>query len=101
MENHAIQVRTVLRGGAAEQAGFAAGDEWLGIVCGTAAGATAWRIQRLEDLGQYAAPGTAVTALVSRDRRILHLNLQLPRAVTTWRLSARDPALMGTWLGGA
>ena len=101
VENHAIQVRTVLRGGAAEQAGFAAGDEWLGVVCGTGAGATAWRIQRLDDLGQYAAPGAVVTALVARDRRILHLSLQLPRAVTTWRLSARDPALLGAWLGGA
>jgi predicted metalloprotease with PDZ domain len=30
-ENHSVQIKTVLRGGAAEQAGFAAGDEWLGL----------------------------------------------------------------------
>ena len=100
VENHAIQVRTVLRGGAAEQAGFAAGDEWLVIVCGSGPQATAWRIQRLDEIGQYAAPGEVVRALVSRDRRILHLTLQLPRAVSTWRLGVRDPALLGAWLGG-
>jgi predicted metalloprotease with PDZ domain len=30
-ENHAVQIQTVLNGGAAEAAGFAPGDEWLGI----------------------------------------------------------------------
>ena len=29
-----VQIKMVLRGGAAEQAGFAAGDEWLGVDVG-------------------------------------------------------------------
>jgi predicted metalloprotease with PDZ domain len=98
-EANGIQVRTVLRGGAAEQAGFAAGDEWLGITCGTGQAATSWRMQRLEDLAPYAAPGTQVVALVARDRRMLQLPLQLPRGVTTWRLVPRDATLLGAWLG--
>ena len=30
-EQQGIRVKSVLRGSAAEQAGFAAGDEWLGV----------------------------------------------------------------------
>ena len=99
-EANGIQVRTVLRGGVAEQAGLAAGDEWLGIECGTGPGMSAWRLLRLDDLATYAAPGSAVTAVVARDRRILRLPLQLPRGLTTWRLAVRDAALVTAWLGG-
>jgi len=99
-ETQGIQVRTVLRGGAAEQAGFTAGDEWLGIECGQGASVSRWRILRLDDLPSYAAPGTRVTAVVARDRRILHLPLLLPGGVTTWRLAVRDAARVAAWLGG-
>ena len=95
-----IQVKTVLRGGAAEQAGFAAGDEWLGIEYAAAAGRSAWRLLRLDELVQYVAPGSAVTALVARDRRLLQLPLVVPLAVTTWRLAVRDSQQLGRWLAG-
>jgi predicted metalloprotease with PDZ domain len=97
-ESAALQIKTVLRGGAAEQAGFAAGDEWLGVEVGTGAAAHAWRMTRLDDLPLYAGPQTRVKALVSRDKRILRLPLTLPRATTTWRLSVRDKQLTGKWL---
>jgi predicted metalloprotease with PDZ domain len=85
----------VLRGGAAEQAGFAAGDEWVGVeVAGQG-----WRLARLDDLLLYAGPHRKVTALVARDRRLLRLELALPPAVTTWRLALRDPARAQTWFG--
>ena len=100
-ETAGIQVRTVLRGGAAEQAGFAPGDEWLAIECAEGAAApSAWRIQRLDDIGIYAPPGALVTALVARDRRLLRLPLRLPRGVTTWRLTVRDAGLAAPWLQG-
>ena len=91
-----LQVKTVLRGGAAEQAGFCAGDEWLGLETGPG---QLWRLQRLEDVALYAAPNRALRALVARDQRLLYLPLTLPEGVTTWRLAVRDKQRLGAWLG--
>jgi hypothetical protein len=84
----------VLRGGAAEQAGFAANDEWVGVEVGAAG----WRMSKLDDLLLYAGSHKKVTALVARDRRLLRLELNLPPAVTTWRLVLRDAARAQPWL---
>jgi predicted metalloprotease with PDZ domain len=93
-ETAGIQVKTVLRGGAAEQAGLAANDEWLGVeVAGSG-----WRMTKLDDLPFYAGPHRKLTVLAARDRRLLRLELNLPAAVTTWRLVLRDPALAEPWL---
>ena len=78
-----IVVKTVLRGGAAEAAGFAAGDEWLAVQVGS----SRWRIHKLDEIPLYV--GTApvkVKALVSRDKRLLELPLFIPAGQTTWRL---------------
>jgi predicted metalloprotease with PDZ domain len=95
-----IQVKVVLRGGAAEQAGFSANDEWIGIELPPAKGrpAQGWRLTRLDDLALYLGPLRKATALVARDRRLLRLPLALPGGVTTWRLFAQDPARMAAWL---
>ncbi|OYY87335.1 MAG: peptidase M61, partial [Acidovorax sp. 28-64-14] len=75
-ENHSVQLKTVLRGGPAEKAGMAAGDEWLGMqVQGQG-----WRIARLEDVAFYAGAATHVTAVVARDGRLLQLPMALPAA---------------------
>ena len=93
-ETAGILVKTVLRGGAAEQAGLAANDEWLGVeVAGTA-----WRLTRLDDLLLYAGNHKKMTVLVARDRRLLRLELALPAVATTWRLVLRDPAQAQPWL---
>jgi predicted metalloprotease with PDZ domain len=93
-ETSGIQVKTVLRGSAAEQAGLAAGDEWVGVeVAGTG-----WRLSKLEDLLLYAGAHRKVVALVARDRKLLRLDLSIPAAATTWRLALRDPALAQPWL---
>ncbi|HRM93332.1 MAG TPA: peptidase M61, partial [Alicycliphilus sp.] len=75
-ENGGIQVKTVLHGGAAEAAGFMAGDEWLALE----AQGQAWRLHRLDELALYAGGATEVTAIVARDRRLLRLPLALPAA---------------------
>lgn len=95
-----VQIKMVLRGGAAEQAGFSANDEWIGIELGAAKGrpAQGWRITRLDDLALYLGPLKKITALVARDRRLLRLPLTLPSGVTTWRLAAREPAKLAQWL---
>jgi predicted metalloprotease with PDZ domain len=100
-ESQGVQIKTVLRGGAAELAGFAAGDEWLGLnIAGkTAASASGgWRMQKLDDFTLYAGSAKTVTALIARDQRLFRLELTLPPALTTWRLVARDAALLDRWL---
>lgn len=114
-ENHSVQLKTVLRGGPAEKAGMAAGDEWLGLqVQGQG-----WRIARLEDVAFYAGAATQVTAVVARDGRLLQLPMALPTvdlakpkpkptaprsrkaaAATpdTISLTATDSTALGRWL---
>jgi predicted metalloprotease with PDZ domain len=93
-ETNGVQLKNVLRGGAAEQAGMAANDEWIGLeVSGQA-----WRIVKLEDVLLYAGSHKKVTAIVARDRRLLRLELNLPAAATTWRLVLRDAARAQPWL---
>ncbi len=101
-----VQVKIVLRGGAAEQAGFAAGDEWIGIELPPLKGqknhpAQAWRIAKLDDLALYLGSQKKMVAIVARDRRLLRLPLELPMGVTTWRLFGKDAALLGRWLTDA
>ncbi len=106
-DNHqGLQIKTVLRGGAAEQAGFAAGDEWLGLepvsgAKGTRPGLQAesgWRMSRLDDLTLYAGTAQQVIALVARDKRLLRLQLRLPPPASTWRLAVQDAARVDRWL---
>ncbi|MBC5785174.1 M61 family metallopeptidase [Ramlibacter sp. USB13] len=94
-ESAGIVLKNVLRGGAAEQAGMAANDEWVGVeVAGSA-----WRLGKLDDLMLYIGSHRRVTAIVARDRRLLRLDLAIPASVTTWRLVLRDPARAQTWFG--
>ena len=86
-EGSNIVVKTVLRGGAAEQAGFAAGDEWLGLTVGSGKGASRWRLGKLDELALYVGAANKVSALVSRDKRLLRLPVVLPAKAWTWRLA--------------
>ncbi len=104
-ETQGVHIKNVLRGGAAEAAGFAPGDEWLGVeplpqrtgkrLSPQSGG---WRMSRLDDLTSYAGSAPKVVALVSRDKRLLRLELAMPPALTTWRLAIKDAALMDRWL---
>ena len=104
-EAQGLLVKTVLRGGAAERAGFAPGDEWLGLEPAEktknkipAPAANGWRMSRLDDLLLYAGNAQKVTALVSRDKRLLRIELKLPPALTTWRLAVQDAVKIERWL---
>ncbi|MES2412517.1 MAG: peptidase M61 [Pseudomonadota bacterium] len=102
-ENDGLQVRAVLRGGVAEKAGFAAGDEWLGVEpAGKASqdkpSSAGWRMHKLDDLTLYAGVARKMIALVSRDKRLLRLELPMPPALTTWRLAVQDAAKVDLWL---
>jgi predicted metalloprotease with PDZ domain len=99
--NGSVQIKVVLRGGAAEKAGFSANDEWIGIelpAAGRKGQAHAWRITKLDDLALYLGDATRCTAIVARDRKLLRLPLALPAGATTWRLFAHDAAKVADWL---
>lgn len=100
-ESSGIHIKTVLRGGAAEQAGFAAGDEWLGVTVGKGKSASHWRLSKLDDLLLYGGTASKIGALVARDKRLLTLALTLPKSITTWRLTVRDSSMVSQWLSAS
>jgi predicted metalloprotease with PDZ domain len=95
-ETGGLFIQQVLRGGAAEKAGFAAGDEWLAVQTE----GQPWRMQTLDDLTLYTGKAKKLSALVSRDKRLLNLSLVLPAPTTAVRLSIRDTTAVSQWLGG-
>jgi predicted metalloprotease with PDZ domain len=101
-ENHAVQIQTVFNGSVAEVAGFAPGDEWLGITVKSGQKiAGTWRIKRLDQLHWLCGEHKSFTALVTRDGQILQLPVRLPtNDQCVWRLGIKDPAKVGQWLSG-
>jgi predicted metalloprotease with PDZ domain len=95
-----VQVRSVLRGSAAEAAGVFAGDELLAV--------DGWRIRRLDDALAWVAPGAAFELLLVRDQRVLTRRVEPPArpAAPTFSLAedANAPkaalALRRGWLLG-
>jgi predicted metalloprotease with PDZ domain len=93
-----VQVKSVLDGSAAAQAGVAAGDELLAV--------DGWRIRRLDDAAQWLAPGRPFELLLVRDGRVLRLALAPPAtAATTLALALAERPAAGAaslrrgWLG--
>jgi predicted metalloprotease with PDZ domain len=86
-----VQIKAVLRGSAAEVAGLAAGDEWLGLDVGASPAAHAqagsWRLHKLDDLPALLGKATHLVALVSRDKRLLRLPLKVPEQASGWTLA--------------
>ena len=76
-----LTIQSVLRGGLAEQAGMAAGDEWLAVAFSATDGSQpseTWRIHKLDDVPPLLGTRSQLTAWVSRDRRVLALPLTWP-----------------------
>ena len=86
--NGSVQIKAVLRGSAAEQAGFAAGDEWLGLEVGARGQYGHWRVNKLDDVPLLLGKERKAVALVSRDKQLLRLPLTVPQQSTVWRLEA-------------
>lgn len=110
-KNGLVTLTHVLDGGAAQAAGMAPGDEWLGVETGdeetgdeeTGASAHAgWRLAALDDLPLYLRPGRRALALISRQGRLLRLPLALPeKAEGAWKLEAAASAGGEGGKGGA
>ncbi|MEO7851871.1 MAG: PDZ domain-containing protein [Rubrivivax sp.] len=75
-----VQVKSVLRGGVAEQAGVSPGDELLAI--------DGWRMRRLDEARNWLDKGQPFDLLLVRDQRVLSLRL-VPRSDTPHTLSLR------------
>jgi predicted metalloprotease with PDZ domain len=99
-ESNGVSIHQVLRGGVAEAAGFASGDEWLAVQSFGAKASGPWRMQTLDDLTLYCGNAKKVFATVARDKRLLTLVLTLPKPSTAVRLSVSDAALANRWLEG-
>jgi predicted metalloprotease with PDZ domain len=82
-----VQIKAVLRGGAAEKAGMAAGDEWW-AVASTKVNSPTWRLKKLEELALLLGNDKKAKATISRDQKVFELPLSIPSDVHTWRLSA-------------
>jgi predicted metalloprotease with PDZ domain len=80
-----VQVKSVLRGGVAEQAGVSPGDELLAI--------DGWRLRRLDDARGWLEAQRPFELLLVRDQRVLRLTLE-PRteAARTLLLRLADEA---------
>ncbi len=84
----AVKIKMVLSGGAAQTAGWMAGDEWLGVSVAAGRGsASDWRLSKLDDLVPLLGDQKRFSALVSRDKRLLRLPVVLPAKAWTWRLA--------------
>ncbi len=95
-----LVIKAVLRDGAAEHAGMAAGDEWLGIEVGRGARAKPWRLKKLDDLPLLLGPETRCRALVSRDQQLMWLDLRVPALASNWQLlpDPTRPEALKRWL---
>lgn len=98
-EERGVVITHVLRGSAAEAAGFASGDEWLAVKPHGTAIQDVWRMYTLDDLKLYLGSAKKLTATVARDSRLLQLALSLPKPGQLLSLSVRDAALAERWLG--
>jgi predicted metalloprotease with PDZ domain len=82
-----VQIKAVLRGGAAEKAGMAAGDEWWAVASSKSKSPT-WRLKKLEDINLLLGNDRKAKVTISRDQKVFELDLSIPSDVFTWRLSA-------------
>ncbi len=94
-----VQIKVILRGGAAERAGLASGDEWLGLDVGARGQGGSWRLNKLDELKVLLGAEKKLTAWVSRDKRLLRLPLSLPPKSVTWRLVVPAGRKSGQWPG--
>jgi predicted metalloprotease with PDZ domain len=92
-----VQVKVVLRGSAAEVAGLAAGDEWLGLEVGAKGQGGSWRLGKLDELPALLGKERQLTALVSRDKRLLRLPLTVPAQASHWLLRVPKDRAADQW----
>jgi predicted metalloprotease with PDZ domain len=100
-EGGGVFIQQVLRGGPAEKAGFASGDEWIAVQPKGTDAHGAWRLSTLDDFTLYAGNAKKITALIARDKCLQRLELALPKpSQDAVRLSVREATKLDAWLAG-
>ena len=94
-----VHIKGVLRHSAAEVAGLAAGDEWLGLDVGARGQGGSWRLTKLDDLPALLGRNRQLVALVARDKRLLRLPLTVPAQASHWQLAVPAARSAGAWPG--
>ncbi len=92
-----LRLKSVLRGGAAEAAGLAAGDEWLAVEVD----GQGWRVHSLDEVARLARGHAQLGTLAARDGRLLRGTLPWPVPCSTVQLKpAASPAeaVSSRWL---
>jgi len=97
-ESGGLRVKSVLRGSAAETAGLAAGDEWLGVEVAQGKVTQAWRLCKLDELPLYLGAAQKFQIWVARDQRMLRLAMTLPPQTDLVELGVRDASDVRSWL---
>jgi predicted metalloprotease with PDZ domain len=99
-QQQGIFIKSVLRKSIAEQAGFSAGDEWLGVEMVQGGYLQRWRLTRIEDLHLLIGSSSIFQALISRDQRLLILTISMPTILTkrSVKLRSSDTRLLDEWL---
>ena len=83
---------------------MAAGDEWLGVEfppLRRGQPAEAWRVHKLDEVHALRGARTKLTALVSRDKRLLRCPLVWPEPTQAVKLSVADAGMLARWLSAA
>ena len=99
-----VHIKVVLKGGLAQQSGFTAGDEWLGVEVPLGRGkSSAWRMNKLDDLKLYLGEAKHFDAIVCRDQRLLKLRVpfNIKQALAdknSVNLIIEDPVAIKRWL---
>jgi len=100
-ESSGIRIKSVMRDSVAEQAGFAAGDEWLGVEVGHGTTVQGWRLAKLDELPLYLGTAQSFKSLIARDQRLHTLAVTLSDSAQQIKLSIADAARISQWLGQA
>ena len=98
-----IVIKQVLNDSIAHQAGLCDGDEWLGVEViskKSQSHHSIWRIHKLEDIQLYVGSHRYINALISRDKKIfsIKLDLKVLHDVKTLRLISTESELLNAWL---
>ena len=83
---------------------MAAGDEWLGVEFAPAkrgASAEAWRVHKLDEVNALRGTRAKLTALVSRDKRLLRCPLAWPEPTQAVKLAVGDAGQLARWFSAA
>ncbi len=101
--NSNLVIKQVLNESIAQKAGLCEGDEWIGIeIISNKIDAYQrfWRISKLDDIQLYAGNHRYINALISRDKKIFFLKMDLKdlAKVKTLRLLGTESDRLNNWL---